>query len=142
MKCSVGISNFLEEISSLSHSIVFLYFFALITEDGFAILWNSAFKWVYLSFFPLLFASLLFKITDGYYGFHPSNIPSVHPFIYSFIHSSIHPLSHPFDQPSTSICHTLSYVPGIQRPWAWPLPSEHPLPSGSTWQSFMKYKHL
>ena len=30
-----GISNFLEEISSLSHSIVFLYFFALITEEGF-----------------------------------------------------------------------------------------------------------
>ena len=31
------ISNFLEEISSLSHSIVFLYFFALITEKGFLI---------------------------------------------------------------------------------------------------------
>ena len=30
MKCSHGISNFLEEISSLSHSVVFLYFFALI----------------------------------------------------------------------------------------------------------------
>ena len=29
--------NFLEEISSLSHSIVFLYFFALITEEGFLI---------------------------------------------------------------------------------------------------------
>ena len=28
-------SNFLEEISSLSHSIIFLYFFALITEGGF-----------------------------------------------------------------------------------------------------------
>ena len=27
--------NFLEEISSLSHSIVFLYFFALTTEEGF-----------------------------------------------------------------------------------------------------------
>ena len=32
MKCSLHISNFLEEISSLSHSVVFLYFFALITE--------------------------------------------------------------------------------------------------------------
>ena len=31
------ISNFLEEISSLSHSIAFLYFFALITEEGFLI---------------------------------------------------------------------------------------------------------
>ena len=33
MKCSLGISNFLEEISSLSCSIVFLYFFALIAEE-------------------------------------------------------------------------------------------------------------
>ena len=37
MKCPLGISNFLEEISSLPHSIVFLYFFALITEEGFLI---------------------------------------------------------------------------------------------------------
>ena len=37
MKSSLGISNFLEEIPSLSHSIVFLYFFALITEEGFLI---------------------------------------------------------------------------------------------------------
>jgi len=37
MKCSLGISNFLEEISSLSHSIVFLYFFAVIAEEGFLI---------------------------------------------------------------------------------------------------------
>ena len=33
----LGISNFLEEISSLSHSIVFLYFFALISKEGFLI---------------------------------------------------------------------------------------------------------
>ena len=37
MKCSLGISNFLEEISHLSHSVVFLYFFALIAEEGFLI---------------------------------------------------------------------------------------------------------
>ena len=37
MKCSLGISNFLEEISSLSQSVVFLYFFALIPEEGFLI---------------------------------------------------------------------------------------------------------
>ena len=37
MKCSLGISNFPEVISSLSHSIAFLYFFALITEEGFLI---------------------------------------------------------------------------------------------------------
>ena len=33
MKYSLGISNFLEEISSLPPSIVFLYFFALIIEE-------------------------------------------------------------------------------------------------------------
>ena len=37
MKCSFGISDFLEEISSLYHSVVFLYFFALIAEEGFLI---------------------------------------------------------------------------------------------------------
>ena len=37
MKCSLGISNFLEVISSLSYSIVFLCFFALITYKGFLI---------------------------------------------------------------------------------------------------------
>ena len=31
------ISNFLEEIASLSHSIVFLYFLSMITEEGFLI---------------------------------------------------------------------------------------------------------
>ena len=31
LKCSLSISNFLEEISSLSHSIIFIFFFALIT---------------------------------------------------------------------------------------------------------------
>ena len=65
MKYSLGISNFPEEISSLSHSVVFLYFLALIAEEGFfksllALLWNSAFRCLYLSLSPLLFASLLF----------------------------------------------------------------------------------
>ena len=35
MKCSLDISTFLEEISSLSRFVVFLYFFALITDEGF-----------------------------------------------------------------------------------------------------------
>src|SRR5574337_1080751 len=48
MKCPLGISNFLEEISSLSHSVVSLSFFALIAEECF------------LFFSPLLFTSLLF----------------------------------------------------------------------------------
>ena len=37
MNISLGISNFLEEIASLSYSVVFLYFFALITEEAFLI---------------------------------------------------------------------------------------------------------
>jgi len=65
MKCSLDISKFLEDISSLSHSIVFLYLFALITEEGFltspAVLWNSTFRWVYLSSSALPLASLLFS---------------------------------------------------------------------------------
>ena len=37
MKYSLGISNFLEEISNFSHSIVFLCFFAMITDKDFLI---------------------------------------------------------------------------------------------------------
>ena len=64
MKCSLGISNFLEEISILFYSIVFLYFFALITEEGFLVSpcysLELSFIWVYLSFSPVPFTSLLF----------------------------------------------------------------------------------
>ena len=65
IKCSLGISNFLEKVSSLSHSIIFFSislhwslrkaFLSLL-----AILWKSAFKWVYLSFTSLPFTSFLF----------------------------------------------------------------------------------
>ena len=37
MKCSLGISDFLEDIASLSHSIVFLCFFALFSYECFLI---------------------------------------------------------------------------------------------------------
>ena len=63
MKCSLAISNFLEEISSLSLSTVFLYFFVLFNKKAFSsflvILYNSALSWVYISITPLLFTSLL-----------------------------------------------------------------------------------
>jgi len=62
MKCSLGIANFLEEISSISHSVVFPYFFALLTEEGF--LFSPCYsleRWAYLSFSPLPFASLVFS---------------------------------------------------------------------------------
>ena len=72
MRCSFGISNFPEEISSLSHSVVFLYFFALITEERFLISpcyslelciqagVSFLFSFSLLLFTFLLFTSLLF----------------------------------------------------------------------------------
>ena len=67
MKCSLGISNFLQEISSLSHSIVFFYFFALIIEEGFLIsllffgtLHSNGYIFPFLLRFLLLFFSQLF----------------------------------------------------------------------------------
>ena len=62
MKSSLSISNFLEEISSLFHSIVSICLHWSLRKAFLslpAILWNSAFKWVYLSFSPLPVASLL-----------------------------------------------------------------------------------
>ena len=58
MKCSVGISNCLEEISSLSHSIIFLNFFALITEDCYpAILSLSCLFFFFFYFNSYVFSS-------------------------------------------------------------------------------------
>ena len=63
-KCSLGNSNFLEEISSLSHSTFSSISLHWSLRKAFwcllPILWNSAFRCLYLSFSPLLFASLLF----------------------------------------------------------------------------------
>ena len=102
MKCSLDISNFLEEISSLSHSIVFLYSFFILffffnwriialqnfffvfcfhislhcsfKNNLLAILWNSAFIWLYLSLSPLpfifLFPSAICKASsDNHFAF-------------------------------------------------------------------------
>ena len=69
---------FFEEISSLSHFVVFLYFFAWSLRKTFlsllAILWNSSFKWVHLSFSPLPLMSLLFTAickasSDNHFAF-------------------------------------------------------------------------
>ena len=66
LKISLGIFNFLEEISSLSHFIVFLYFFALITEEGFLI---SPFY--FLEIKPLSVADLqIFSLSPHYYHLH------------------------------------------------------------------------
>ena len=65
MKCSLGVSNFLEESSSipiLLFSSIFLHwslrnaFLSLLD-----IIWNSAFRCFYLSFSPLPFTCLLFS---------------------------------------------------------------------------------
>ena len=78
MKSSFGISNFLEEISSLSHSIVFLYFFLLITEEGFLISSRYSLELCIqmdISFlFSFAFTSLLFiaickESSDNYFAF-------------------------------------------------------------------------
>ena len=64
MKYSLGILNFLEDSSSLSHSVVFLYLHWSLRRAFLSLLafvWNCAFKWVYLSFSHLPFASLLFS---------------------------------------------------------------------------------
>ena len=78
MKFSLCTSDFLEEIADLSHSFVFLYFFALITEEGFCISPCSSLE-LYIqmgiSFLsPLLFASVLFSAickasSDNHFAF-------------------------------------------------------------------------
>ena len=96
-----------EEISSLSRSVVFLYFPALIAEEDLsllAILWNSAFRCLYLSFSPLLFASLLFTAickasSDSHFAFlhffflGMVLIPVYCKLLQTFIHSSSGTLS-------------------------------------------------
>ena len=78
MKYSLCITDFLEEISSLSQSIVFLYFFALITEEGFLI--SPCYSWEvciqmgisYLSplpFFSLFFSGICKASSDKHFAF-------------------------------------------------------------------------
>src|SRR5574340_580771 len=65
MKCSLVISNFLEDISSLSHSIVFLYFFALIAEEDFLV--SPCYS---LELCMQMFISLLFSFAFHFSSFH------------------------------------------------------------------------
>ena len=63
MECSLDISNFVEEISSIYHSVFPSVFLHCSSKKAFlsllVILWNSAFTWVYLSLSLSPFASLL-----------------------------------------------------------------------------------
>ena len=65
MKCSLGISYFLEEISNLSHTILFLYFFAMITEEGFLVS-----PWYSLELCIQLGISFLFSFAFHFSSFH------------------------------------------------------------------------
>ncbi|MEH9278103.1 hypothetical protein, partial [Klebsiella quasipneumoniae] len=60
----LGISSFLEEISSLSHSVVFLYFFALIAEKGFLIS-----SWYSLELCIQMLLSFLFSFAFSFTSF-------------------------------------------------------------------------
>ena len=66
MKCSLGIPNFLEEISSLSiplfSSVSLHWSLRKASLSLLAILWNSALKGIYISFSPLSFASFLSQL--------------------------------------------------------------------------------
>ena len=61
----LGISNFLEKISSLSHSVIFLYFFALIAEEGFLI--SSCYS---LELCIQMLISFLFSFAFCFSSFH------------------------------------------------------------------------
>ena len=67
-----GISNFLEEISSLSHSIVFLYFFALIIEEGFL-------------FSPCYSLELYFQMGISFLLYIAFNFSSFHGYLEGFL---------------------------------------------------------
>ena len=65
MKCSLGISNFLEEFSSLFQSVLFLYFSALIAEEGFLI--SSCYS---LELCIQMGISFLFSLAFPFSSFH------------------------------------------------------------------------
>ena len=78
VKCPLDLSNFLEEISSLSHYFVFLYFLALFTYKKaflslFAILWKLHSLGCIFPFLPCFLASLSSAIgkasSDSYLAF-------------------------------------------------------------------------
>ena len=91
MKCSLGISDFLEEISSLSHSIVFLYFFTLITEEGFLISpFYSLELCIQMDIFPFLLCLSLLFFTQPFV--RPPQT-TILPFAFLFLVGVLHHLS-------------------------------------------------
>ena len=97
MKCSLGISNFLDETSSLSHSMAFLYFFALIAEEGFMSIVLNSVSCVLMS--TVLEAKLLDIIVEhthtppsdaGILSRNPSGIPMGHALSPSLVQMKMH----------------------------------------------------
>ena len=68
MKRSLGISDFLEEDSNLSCSVVFPYFFALITEKGFVISPCYSLELCVGYIFPFLLCLLLIFFSQLFLG--------------------------------------------------------------------------
>ena len=133
MKCSLGISNFLEESSSLSHCFVFLYFFALIAEEGFLI--SSCYSLEFCiqmlisSFSPLLFISLLF--TAIYQASSHSHFTFLHFFFLGMVLVTAFCTMSQSSIPSTENCikDLLSMAPPIRTRSSFP--HSQSLPSGS-----------
>ena len=76
IKCSLGISDFLEEIAGLSYSIVFLYLHYSLKKTHISPCYSLelCIQMGYLSFSPLPFASLLFSAlckasSDNHFAF-------------------------------------------------------------------------
>ena len=80
MKCSLGISNFLEEISSLSHSTVFFYFFAFpapitlgrlsyLSLLFFGTLYSDRYIYRFLPFTSVLFSAICKASSDNHFPF-------------------------------------------------------------------------
>ena len=108
MKCSLGISYFLEEISSLSSSVVCLYFFALNAEEGFLmspcyslelcfqmfISFLSSFVFAYLLFTAIYKASPESHFAFGhFFSMRMVLIPVSHTMSQTSVHSSLGTLS-------------------------------------------------
>ena len=128
MKSSLDISRILGDISSLSHSIVFLYLFALFIWGGLFIspcyfILNYAFSWMYLFLSPLTLASLHSSVqlshsvmSDSlwHHGLQHARPPCPSPTTSAYSNSC--PLSQ-WCHPNISSCHPLlplSIIPSIR----------------------------
>ena len=97
MKCFLGIFNFLKEISSLSHSIIFLYFFALMAEEGFLISPCCS-----LELCIQMGISFLFS-----FAFHFS---SFHSYLWGLLRSVFIPISKKGNEEECSNYHTIGLI--------------------------------